>query len=139
MYQEDEPLPDFVHNFEEASSIGLFAAAPPPWPPRLRDPEDPRCSGHPKVPCQFLSSQMITQKMETPVVYSYSDQPRRVNFDVLFPGGIISQSYPAPPGSTLQPPPVEPGNIYAHARHVANDRIRVGGEIEKFIFSHGSA
>jgi hypothetical protein len=105
---------------------------------------------------------MITQKMETPVVYFYGDKPQKVTFDVSFPGGIISQSYPATtksfpdaiPGVELkngfasyevnvlkntsaQPPYVAADNIYSHARNVASDLIQVGTETEKFIFYRG--
>ncbi len=36
----------------------------------------------------------VTVKMETPVIYFYSDRPRRVQVDVGFEGGSISQWYP---------------------------------------------
>lgn len=148
MYYEDEELPSFVHNF--GSSSFRQSAKPP------------KCPGHPKVPCEFLQGQMITQKMETPVVYFYSDRSQKVDFNVSFPGGIISQSYPAAtqshpkaiPGVELKngfahyevnilkdaltaPPFVEPSSIYSHARNVASDLIQVGQETEKFIFYRG--
>lgn len=169
MYHEDEALPNFVHNFGDSqpilqkSQVNLFAWAPPQDPPApMPPPNTPRCSGRPKVPCEFLVGQRITQKMETPVVYFYSDVSRQVSFDVSFPGGIISQSYPAAsrlepraiPGvelkngfanyvvnilknTTAVPPFVEPSNIYSHARNVASDLIQVGHETEKFIFYRG--
>ncbi len=164
MYYEDEALPDFVHNFGDPKNslqnagMNLFAWAPPQDPP----PPPSRCPGHPKVPCEYLFGQMITQKMETPVVYFYSDRSQKVDFNVSFPGGIISQSYPATsyslpeaiPGVemkngfahyevnilkdvTTAPPFVDPSNIYSHARNVASDLIQVGQETEKFIFYRG--
>src|SRR4051794_13372994 len=36
----------------------------------------------------------VTIKMETPVIYFYSDIPREVSVDVKFRGGSISQWYP---------------------------------------------
>lgn len=36
----------------------------------------------------------VTIKMETPVIYFYSDEPRSVTVDVKFHGGSISQWYP---------------------------------------------
>ena len=164
MFQEDEELPSFVHNFGDQSVSGTsnFVAALTNLTLRLPTLSRDRCPGHPKVPCEYLREQLITQKMETPVVYFYSDVERSVSFDVWFPGGIISQSYPAPqsslphatPGVPLkngfahykvdivkndsaQPPSVEPSNIYSNARNVASDLIRSNNEIEKFIFYRG--
>lgn len=165
MYHEDELLPDFVHNFgdELSSQPSYFFAALPPTNPRpTPPPENPKCHGRPKIPCEFLYDQTITQKMETPVVYFYSDIAQKINFDVSFPGGIISQSYPAPlrsapeaiPGVELKngfahyevnilkdtvakPPFVAPSNIYSHARNVASDLIQSDNETEKFIFYRG--
>jgi hypothetical protein len=159
MYYEDEALPEFVHNFGEPNRFGRNDI--------LRNVSMnfqrlPHCPGHPKVPCKYLVNQNITQKMETPVVYFYSDKPQKVNFEVAFPRGIISQSYPAAsyslpfarPGvelkngysryevsilknSNLIPPSVDSANIYSHARNVASDLIQVGQEVEKFIFYRG--
>ncbi|MNL10469.1 hypothetical protein D3C87_1312680 [compost metagenome] len=158
MFYEDEALPDFVHNFGETKSklhnIPNFAfeiAA-----------ERPPCRVISKVPCEFLLNQEITQKMETPVVYFYSDKAQPVRFDVWFPGGVISQSYPAPlvslpkavPGvelkngfarydlnilkdSNLTPPAVSPQDIYSHARNTKADLVQSGSEVEKFIFYRG--
>jgi hypothetical protein len=187
MYHEDELLPDFVHNFGDSANakpksqlsllaLNKWAWAPPEdstVPPREANPPilprppspppvPPRCSGHSKVGCEFLNDQVITQKMETPVVYFYSDVAQLVNFDVSFPGGIISQSYPAAtqlspeaiPGVELKngfahyevnilknslatPPLVDRSNIYSHARNVASDLIQIGQETEKFIFYRG--
>ncbi len=163
MYHEDEALPDFVHSFGEAPKLeplALRAWGPSPVP--TPHPIPPRCPRPSKLSCDFLIGQTITQKMETPVVYFYSDREQKVRFDVSFPQGIISQSYPAPlitrpeaiPGVTLVngfasyeveilkntsalPPAVAADNIYAHARNVASDLIRSGSEIERFIFYRG--
>lgn len=50
----------------------------------------------------------VTIKMETPVLYFYSDQPRAVQVDVGFYGGIISQWYPDRSGGE-QLPALTPG------------------------------
>src|SRR5262245_27648507 len=70
MYHEDEPLPDFVHSFGE---LRLEAALPPTPSPQ---PTPPRCPRRSKL-CfdqAFLSQNIVTQKMETPVIYFYTDR-----------------------------------------------------------------
>jgi hypothetical protein len=170
MVGEDETLPSFVHDFGEQPSsffaaLAPFAhgpvATPVPNDPGNDDSIQPPCHTHSKIGCGFLLGQSITQKMETPVVYFYSDRARRVSFEVGFPNGIISQSYPAAsvsrplavPGVALRNgfagyqveilkerttlPFVETANIYSHARKTKSDLIRVGNETEKFIFYRG--
>lgn len=46
--------------------------------------------GHPRV---YLP-EMATQKLETPVIYFYTDRPREVSVDVGFPEGYINKWYP---------------------------------------------
>ena len=50
----------------------------------------------------------VTVKMETPVLYFYSHQPRTVRVDVGFRGGSISQWYPARTGGEELPPIPKP-------------------------------
>jgi hypothetical protein len=166
MFHEDEVLPNFVHNFGERSSLlgpKAFTVLPmdPTLPlPPTRPPH--RNCGHSKVGCDFLVGQSITQKMETPVLYFHSEVPRHVTVDVGFPTGIISQTFPSPVLSrplpvvgvsltngfarfnvdvltktSLLPPVVEKGNIYAHARVVDANTIKSNNEVEKFIFYRG--
>ena len=45
----------------------------------------------------------VTVKMETPVLYFYSDQARSVRVDVGFRGGSISQWYPQRTGGEQAP------------------------------------
>lgn len=164
MSGEDEALPDFVHSFGDSSQkpqAHLFAHLPPGPPTPPAPAPRPGCPRISKVPCEFLTGQQITQKMETPVVYFHSDEEREVRFEVGFPGGIISQSYPAAtlsspeavPGVELRNgfarydvrilkkdapvPPVSPANIYSHARNAKSDLVQVGSETEKFIFYRG--
>lgn len=40
-------------------------------------------------------------RMETPVIYFYSDEPTRVNVDVRFPEGVVTEFYP--PASAAEP------------------------------------
>ena len=101
----------------------------------------------------------VNQKLETPVIYFYSDVARKVSVDVRFPGGVISEWYPN--ASTFSPalgemrsladgrmtwdvsigkkpvplPPVSPQDIWAPSRRVASDFVSTGTEGEKFISS----
>ena len=103
----------------------------------------------------------VNQKMETPVIYFYSDRAQKVSVSVQFPGGVISQWYPN--SSSFLPaigeikslanglmswdveispekqsiPDVSPEDICAPARIVNSNYVRVGTEAEKFIFYRG--
>ncbi|HVK62152.1 MAG TPA: hypothetical protein VM432_11400 [Bdellovibrionales bacterium] len=157
MYHEDEALPDFVHGFGEILSESS------PLPP----PADRPCRPHSKLcfSLETLNSNPITQKMETPVIYFYSDRQQEVEVNVKFPLGVITETYPAPirtfprtegrlengdttfrvsvTGSRYDKLPyVDPTNIYAHARNVVEaSSVRAGSfdnpEVEKFIFYRG--
>lgn len=176
MYHEDEDLPDFVHGFGEqfpvaqsVSKIGanIFAANPEPNPPTPPRPGDPDCENF-KV-CfspDILAANVISQKMETPVIYFHTKDRLQVQVDVRFPEGVITETFPAPvktqpnydsltrvaEGKTtflvqtnpIQPlfPPVSLGNIYGHARNVDSAPIRSLGSgapytDEQFIFYRG--
>ncbi len=156
MYHEDEALPSFVHGFGE-----LRNELPAPIP-------NPGTGHHP--PCQdkgcfdlgFLNRNIITQKMETPVIYFYSDQERNVEVNVRFPEGVITETFPGPVRTspmagdiktiangdttfsvkvlatqTGAVPYVDANNIYAHARNVGSNLLVSGAEKEKFIFYRG--
>jgi len=158
MFHEDEILPDFVHRFGE---VVKTPPAPKPFPIPTPPPRRPGCGGHSKVGCEFLENQIITQKMETPVLYFYSDKELNAQVHVDFPGGIISEAYPkwsrirpvetpgvklingsvdfnvevlAPNDQSFSPPYVESENIYSHARLTKSNLIKSGNEVEKFIF-----
>lgn len=156
MYHEDEALPQFVHGFGDVR---------PPTnstPPPRREP----CL-HPKmcVDSDFFANNIVTQKMETPVIYFYG-QPQKLTVNVRFPQGVITDTYPAPvftsptrqdlkklgngnttfeiellaakqDGLGVQIPTVSPTEIYGHARNVASQLVRSGREVEKFIFYRG--
>lgn len=165
MYHEDEDLPQFVHGFGElrAEAAPPFVPSPtpaplPPPPPRPRPPCHSKiCFGQ-----EELMSSQITQKMETPVIYFYADEKQRVNVNVRFPEGIITETFPGPIATfpTMQDPhvigggnttfsvdiqgvkegrvPFAPaGNIYGHARAVNSNIVTSGAETEKFIFYRG--
>lgn len=153
MSHEEETLPSFI------MSRDVFTQA-----------IDPRChkmKGMPVCDDDFsdfitpIYSADVTQKMETPVIYFHSDRPRQVHVDVGFPGGIISQYYPAP--TTFSPaigritglqngrvgfdvsvvtnplpiPEVKADSVYRPARDVDANYISSQGQNEKFIFYRG--
>ncbi len=144
-YKEDEKLPSFVHGFGEVFQ--------PTYP---EPPFDPGCFKN--INCRVLRSNQITQRMETPVIYFYSDKDysESVRVNVKFPEGVISETYPAPVtsypsrGATILEngevnfevdvlpqrnylditiPFVEDGNIYKHARNVNSNTVLVGPNI----------
>lgn len=105
----------------------------------------------------------VTQKLETPVLYLYSDVARDVRVDVAFPAGIVSEYFPtptsfAPPlfGATqlgdglarwdvrVDPtldagafPAVAADDVWAPSRRTAATPLVCGGEAERFIFYRG--
>ena len=163
MYHEDEVLPGFVHPFGELRVEAHLPTQPAPSPIPMPNP-GPRPPCHSKI-CfgqDELRQNLITQKMETPVIYFYADQAQTVNVDVKFPEGVITETYPGPistfptmndphvigNGSTQfaltisgsktgAVPAVEAGNIYGHARSVNSNLVSSGVEQEKFLFYRG--
>ncbi len=170
---EDDPLPPFVHSRAESNDTHFPACAPPC---QLRDAwSNPRCvcpeqSAVPRPqPTKGFEFQpqpgtefAVTQKMETPVLYFYSDREISAQIRVDFPGGVFGQYFPAPTSfspsvgkatglkngtmtfditvlKTPVPIPfVEVSNIYSPARDVRSNVIRnQRNEAEKFIFYRG--
>src|SRR5438270_117044 len=74
LYFEEEPLPPFVYHFAGFSP-------------------DPNI-----MPCDN-----VTVKMETPVLYFYSQTQQQVKVHVDFPSGTISQWYPNRSGGETVP------------------------------------
>lgn len=161
MYHEDEALPDFVHGFGFVQSM-IPTPQPEPQPqpqpiPRPRPCHNKGCFGD-----DFFAHNVITQKMETPVLYFYTDTQRTMDINVRFPQGVVTETFPAPvatqpsageirnaangdttfhvdvlPQKTAAIPFADPSNIYVHARAVASNIVRSGSELEKFIFYRG--
>lgn len=157
MYHEDEKLPDFVHGFGVTQGDLAGPVNPIPIPPPSKPCRQKFCFGD-----EFFANNLITQKMETPVIYFYSDVKRDLTVNVKFPEGVVTDTYPAPirtsptlgsireaangdtsfqvevlPETQGMVPLVETGNIYGHARNVASNLVRTGKEQEKFIFYRG--
>jgi hypothetical protein len=111
-------------------------------------------------------TQTVTVRMETPVLYFYSQGKTRVSVAVDFPQGLITEWYPAAskvsPGFQLNIPPVRAGHIewnsleiapggkpnlprgggashYYAARETDSDIVRIGQQQEKLLFYRGVA
>jgi hypothetical protein len=169
MYHEDEKLPSFVHGFGEIQPPAIrppepgAGPVPDPAPAPVPEPRPrPPCRGKMCMDQDFYNSNLITQKMETPVIYFYSDTAQRVSVNVRFPEGVITETYPAPVrtsptradvreaknGDTTfvvdvlkttfaKLPAEDEGGIYYHARNTGSNVIASGREREKFIFYRG--
>jgi hypothetical protein len=116
-------------------------------------------------PKGFLPQLEATVRMETPVIYFYSDRAQTVNARVRFPHGLITEWYPRatvapiPFGRPLAQMtggiawndvkvsplprgsfPVEPGaSHYYAARETDASPVQVGSQHEKFLFYRGLA
>ena len=104
LYFEEEQLPSFVYHHPGFS------------------PDPKAIAGNPR-PCKN-----VTVKMETPVLYFYSDTERQVRVHVDFPNGTISQWYPnrsggeaAPTGDTVAMGEGQTGSIDWNATVLAPD------------------
>lgn len=164
MYHEDEELPSFVRGFGELVAP-IPQPQPIPQPTPFPDPGEEEFCG--KMPCRFRRFNVITQKMETPVIYFYSDRETSVTVDVKFPEGMVTETFPGPistfPNLTSESvianghttfnvkvhplaetvyysnriPHVPAGNIYGHARRPNSSVVQANLDIEKFIFYRG--
>lgn len=134
LHHEEEALPSFVHA-RSADTVGMKGLESPP-------------TG-------------VTQKLETPVLYFYTQTAQAVHVHVDFPQGIVSQWYPNSAAfqpavgsfstvaggsmdwqAQLQPglggfPTVAPSDIWAPSRNVASVPVQIGDEREQFIFYRG--
>lgn len=102
LYHEDEQLPDFVHPFGVVLS-DLFQ--PAPIIPVVPFPNPPSCQNM-KICMDFVRGNVITQKMETPVLYFYTDVTRQVQVNVRFPEGVITETFPAPVATSPRAPEI---------------------------------
>ena len=169
MHHEEEGLPSFVHGRDRSlnlqKAVLSFLTAQQAHPVSALPSDDtPHLPRHhlPCKACDFdVSALAVTQKMETPVIYFYSDQPRQVQVAVDFPGGIITQYYPDATSFSpalgkaeavanghvewnllvsadpLVVPPVTPDSIWQPSREVASNFISAQGENEKLLFYRG--
>jgi hypothetical protein len=124
-----------------------------------------RHTAAPQVKGLEVLPEEVNQKLETPVIYFYADQPTRAHVEVDFPQGIISEWFPkatsfAPPiGGIIsakiadgtmtwdvdvspsvemaKAPIVPEDSVWMPSRGPAATPIQVDEEVERFIFYRG--
>jgi len=163
-----------VHEWGTFTTIADGAGASEPWSPlggasdlpcfvmHLNKLEYKMMPSGPAAP----ATQMVTVRMETPVLYFYSPRKTTVSVGVDFPKGLITEWYPhaskVSPGPQLNLPPVRNGHIewnsleiapgdqpslprgagashYYAARNTDSDPVRIGQDREKLLFYRGIA
>ncbi len=102
-----------AHEWGTFTSVALDTGAPARWAP-WTGPADLPSFVHTLQP-QFKFSLSGLVRMETPVIYFYSQQAATLSVKVDFPKGLVTEWYPgasrvsgAKPKSSNQPLPVEP-------------------------------
>jgi len=163
-----------VHEWGTFTTIADGAGGAEPWSP-LNSTSDLPCFVErlngvayklmPVAP-NTPATQMVTVRMETPVLYFYSPRKTTLSVSVDFPKGLITEWYPAAtkvsPGRQVNLPPVRDGRIewngveiapgenaalprangashYFAARNTDSDLVRIGKQQEKLIFYRGVA
>ncbi len=156
LHRGDQPLPDFVYLrnplSQEQQSHSVFGCFVTSYSCDYRPDFSDSVS-------QF--SNLINQRMETPVIYFYSDQELSVDVTVDFPQGIITEWYPKASrfspeignvkgirdgsmtwnvnvsNQILNVPPVSPESIWHPSRQVDANYLQVSNEAERLIFYRG--
>ena len=161
-----------VHEWGTFTTIADGAGGAEPWSP---------LGGASDLPCFVMhlnklqykmmpsgptapATQMVTVRMETPVLYFYSPRKATISVAVDFPKGLITEWYPhaskVSPGPQLNLPPVRGGHIewnaleiapgaqpslpqgagashYYAARNTDSNPVRIGNDEEKLLFYRG--
>jgi hypothetical protein len=156
LHRGDQPLPDFVYlrnplspQQQSQSILGCFA-------------NSYSCDYRPDRNASVSrAANLINQRMETPVIYFYSDQELSAEVTVDFPQGIITEWYPKASrfspeignvkgisdgsmtwnvnisNQILNVPPVTADSIWNPSRQVDANYIQAGNEAERLIFYRG--
>lgn len=143
------PADYVLHEWGTFTTVSDAAGAPVVWAP-LEVLSD--------LPGFVYTSKMVrkvgraTVRMETPVIYLYSEARRTVSVEVRFPDGAMTEWYPAASDGDdmdrLRWPEVRIGaegpipddgrrSHYYPARQAGADRLQVGEEREDFLFYRG--
>ncbi len=159
LHHEEEALPNFVYDLSRVEQTT------PNDPPIFRTPRrrgGGRTRGFTPASMNLMPiptfTEKITQKMETPVIYFYTDKKIDVKVRVDFPKGVISQWFPnissinpseeAKNGygvwdievlktKTAALPQTSGNSIWNPSREVNSNIVKVNNEREKLIFYRG--
>jgi hypothetical protein len=140
-----------VHEWGTFTAIAGEDGQPVRWLP-LGGPNDLPCfvERAPSVPEK--STLWATVRMETPVVYFYAPGEMKVDVEIRFPLGLMTEHYPAArvrggsigwTGVRVAPGaaagfPVEPGPSHYYATRATDAApLRVGSQTERFLFYRG--
>jgi hypothetical protein len=130
-----------VHEWGTFTSLQVFNGEQLVWNPLIA-PDLPKfvydanvltdAKGVPIPRPAFKSNIASRQRMETPVVYFYSDKPLTVDVEVKFPGGEMTEWYPkisSPIAEALNSRPIAEGNQEVQTRlHWAGVQLRPGAD-----------
>lgn len=127
----DEPAGYVAHEWGTFTSVQGADGRQLEWNPLtvselpgfVYDVLETRKQRRPGGPNVFLAKTAFStlQRMETPVIYFYADQPQTVNVDVRFPQGLVTEWYPE-----ARPLPKRVGTGAVPKRdHIAWDSVRV--------------
>lgn len=158
LHHEEEALPNFVYDLSRVESTNTQ----PNFPGFPRGGGGPPTRGFTPLSMNLMPiptfTEKITQKMETPVIYFYSEKEVNVKIRVDFPEGVISQWFPnvskvnpseeAKNGygvwdikvletKTASLPRTSGNSIWNPSRETAANIIKVKSELEKLIFYRG--
>lgn len=156
--------PVVAHEWGTFTSVAMDTGAPARWAP-WTGPKDLPCFVHwGATQVKFQLSGLV--RMETPVIYFYSQQPATLSVKVDFPAGLLTEWYPNAasnptpqekpdvpveakkgwlrwdkvevlPGSNLAFPVERKESHYFAARATDAAPLRVGSEQEKLLFYRG--
>jgi hypothetical protein len=152
-----------AHEWGTFTSVALDTGAPARWAP---------WNGAPDLPCFVQRSDILykwalegTVRMETPVIYFYSQQAATLDVSVKFPKGMVSEWYPPAetkfnpyigkgpipsekgeihwpevkvmPGAQMEFPRGKGESHYYPARETDAAPLKAGGHAEKLLFYRG--
>lgn len=170
LHHEEEALPNFVYDLSRVEQVNAISLNPF-GRDRGGSGGGGGIGGGGPVTRGFFPQSMdlmpiptfterITQKMETPVIYFYTDKKIDVNVRVDFPNGVISQWYPkaakfnpskeAKDGyavwdvevsadKTANLPETSGNSIWNPSRKVNSNVVKVDNDVDKLIFYRGLA
>ena len=128
--------PFTVHEWGTFTSVAGETGSPVAWAPLYGAPDLPCFVEHIGTVSKWQITGLV--RMETPVLYFYSNQPLTLSVRVDFPQGTITEWYPR--ASRVTPNSAEPGGPVYRKGSIAWDAVHVlpGANLE-FPSSHGAS